>query len=128
MDDKPIVANPDLCVIHTHKGERISKKLAAALDPIDPTAFHQYVLAANSAVELHGHDYDEYWWFTSGKPVVTLWTSITGTREYQLEEGDLVVLVRGMAHTLRADHKLVYQQFSSIKRPGTRDGHLPVVI
>jgi len=127
MIEKPPVANPDLCIVHTHKGERIGAELAAVLDPVDPATFHRYVLEPGRKVELHGHDFDEYWWFTGGKPIVTLWTASKGAREYSLEEGDLVVLVRGMAHTLRADHTLTYFQFSSIPRPGARAGHLPVV-
>jgi mannose-6-phosphate isomerase-like protein (cupin superfamily) len=126
MIQKPVVANPELCIVHTHRGDRISRKLAALLDPVDPSSFHQYVLAPGRVVELHGHDFDEYWWFTSGNPSVTLWTPATGAREYQCEPGDLVVLVRGMAHTLRADHPLVYHQFSSVPRPGARQGHIPV--
>ena len=48
----------------------------------------------------HGHDFDEYWWFTSGSPQVTLWTPGTGARNYALHAGDLVVLVRGMQFVL----------------------------
>jgi mannose-6-phosphate isomerase-like protein (cupin superfamily) len=126
--EKPVVTNPDLCIVRAAKGERPSAELAAWLDPVDPATFHQYVLPANTAVELHGHDFDEYWWFTSGTPVVTLWTPQSGTREYQLGAGDLVCLVRGMAHTLRADHPLVYYQFSSVRRLNARSGHLIVKI
>jgi len=101
-------------------------ELSRSLDPIDPSTLHQYVLPARTNVELHGHDFDEYWWFTSGDPTVTLWTPATGERKYQLEPGDLVVLVRGMAHTLWAEHALTYFQFSSVPRPGARGGHLTV--
>ena len=126
MDKKPKITNPDLCIIHTHQGGRISPELAKVLAPVEPATFHQYVLPAKTDVELHGHDIDEYWWFTGGNPRVTLWTATTGKREYQLEPGDLVVLVRGMAHTLWADHVLKYYQFSSIPTPGARGGHLGV--
>ena len=121
-----MVVDPDLCVVHTRAGERIGAELAELLDPVDPSTFHEYVLAANRPVELHRHDYDEYWWFTSGRPVVTLWTEATGPREYGLGPGDLVACPRGVAHTLRADHPLVYHQFSSVRRPGARPGHRPV--
>ena len=126
MTDKPVIDNPDLCIVHTRQGERISEGLAAVLDPIDAATLHEYVLAAGTPVELHRHDYDEYWWFTSGTPIVTLWTEATGAREYHLQAGDLVACVRGVAHTLRADHPLVYYQFTSVKHPGARMGHLPV--
>jgi len=128
------IDNLDLCIVHSHQGERISEPLAAVLDPIDAATLHEYVLAANTPVELHCHDYDEYWWFTSGTPIVTLWTEDNGAQEYQergfacspLQAGDLVACVRGVAHTLRANHTLVYYQFTSVKRPGARMGHLPV--
>jgi mannose-6-phosphate isomerase-like protein (cupin superfamily) len=126
MIDKPMIDNPDICIVHTRRGERIGEVLAAALDPVDAATLHEYVLAARTPVELHRHDFDEYWWFTSGEPTVTLWTEATGEREYHLQPGDLVACVRGVAHTLRADHTLIYYQFSSIRRPGSREGHLPV--
>ncbi len=124
--DKPVIDNPDLCIVHTRQGGRVGEALAAALDPVDPATFHEYVLPGGTPVELHCHDYDEYWWFTSGTPIVTLWTKGTGAREYHLQPGDLVACVRGVAHTLRADHPLIYYQFSSVKRPGANMGHLPV--
>jgi quercetin dioxygenase-like cupin family protein len=115
----------DRCIVRTRTGEHMSETLAAALDHIDPGTLHEYVLPAGAQVELHRHDFDEYWWFTSGDPVITLWTEASGTHEYHLHAGDLVACLRGVAHTLRADHPLVYYQFSSVRRPGAREGHLP---
>jgi mannose-6-phosphate isomerase-like protein (cupin superfamily) len=120
------MVQPDLCIVRTRAGERIGPQLAAALDPIDPASLHEYVLPAGTPVELHYHDFDEYWWFTEGEPVVTLWTEDSGAREYQLGPGDLVACLRGVAHTLRAEHRLTYRQFSSVRRPGAREGHVPV--
>ncbi|HVF09595.1 MAG TPA: hypothetical protein VNA16_02275, partial [Abditibacteriaceae bacterium] len=102
----------------------VTPALAALLDPVDPATFHEYVLPAHTAVELHGHDFDEYWWFTSGTPLVTLWTETSGAHEYLLQAGDMVACLRGVAHTLRADHALVYYQFCSVRRPRAREGHL----
>src|SRR6185437_582203 len=121
-----MIDNLDLCIVRTRAGERISATLAALLDPIDPATLHEYVLPAGASVELHRHDFDEYWWFTSGEPLITLWTEGAGKRHYQLHAGDLVACLRGVAHTLHADHPLVYHQFSSVTRPGARTGHLPV--
>src|SRR5579862_216782 len=122
----PMIDDLDLCIVHTRAGARISAAMAAVLDPIDPATLHEYVLPAGTEVELHRHDFDEYWWFTSGEPVITLWTEAAGARQYHLHPGDLVACVRGVAHTLRADHPLTYYQFSSVRRPGAREGHLPV--
>lgn len=121
-----MIDDPDLCIVHSRAGERISPELLALLDPVDPATFHEYVLPANTLVELHRHDYDEYWWFTSGCPTVTLWTEASGRREYQLGPGDMVACLRGVGHTLKADHALVYYQFCSVRRSGAREGHLPV--
>ncbi len=121
-----MIDNLDLCIVRTGAGERISAALAETLDPIDPATLHEYVLPAGAPVELHRHDFDEYWWFTSGEPLITLWTEGVGKRHYQLQAGDLVACLRGVAHTLHADHPLVYHQFSSVPRPGARTGHLPV--
>jgi mannose-6-phosphate isomerase-like protein (cupin superfamily) len=119
-----MIDNLDLCIVRTRDGERISAPLAAELDAIDPSTLHEYVLPAGTSVELHRHDFDEYWWFTSGDPLITLWTEGAGTHRYQVHAGDLVACLRGVAHTLHADHPLVYYQFSSVRRPDAREGHL----
>lgn len=120
-----MIDNLDLCIVRTRAGERVGEAMSAILDPIDPATLHEYVLQAGAEVELHRHDFDEYWWFTSGDPLITLWTEAAGTHQYQLHAGDLVACVRGVAHTLKADHPLVYHQFSSVRRPNAREGHLP---
>lgn len=78
--EKPIVPDVDLCVVHSYAGKRIDPALAGLLDPVNPGSFHQYTLPARELVELHYHDVDEYWWFTSGNPVVTLWSPASGLR------------------------------------------------
>jgi hypothetical protein len=60
----------------------------------------------------------------SGSPHVTLRASSGLVREYDLEPGDLVACVRGVEHTLRAEHELVYYQYSSVLTGGERPGHL----
>src|ERR1051326_6987139 len=123
-EDRPFLEALDLCIVHSHQKQVIEKRLAALLDPIDPATLHQYTLPPRSPVELHYHEVDEYWWFTSGSPIVTLWSRASGLREYQLAPGDLVACLRGVAHTLWADHTLVYFQFSSVPRPNVRRNHL----
>jgi mannose-6-phosphate isomerase-like protein (cupin superfamily) len=118
MDD------PLICVVRTRKGERIGGLLAELLNPVDSASFHEYRLPANTDVELHYHDFDEYWWFTSGTPTVTLRTPSGTTRTVTLEPGDMVACVRGVEHTLAADHTLVYFQFMSVLEGHERGGHL----
>jgi mannose-6-phosphate isomerase-like protein (cupin superfamily) len=122
--DQPHIDDVDLCVVHTHNKQMIDRRLAALLEPVDPATFHQYVLPPRTPVELHYHEIDEYWWFTSGTPVVTLWTPASGLREYQLEPGDMVACLRGVAHTLWADHTVTYYQFSSVLPAGKRRDHM----
>src|SRR5262249_48670313 len=93
-------------------------------NPVDPGSFHQYRLPANSNVELHFHDVDEYWFFTQGYPTVTLRSPSGVTREYHLEPGDMVACVRGVEHTLWADHELVYLHYCSAMQGGDRPGPL----
>ncbi|MBI4531780.1 MAG: hypothetical protein HY709_09670 [Candidatus Latescibacteria bacterium] len=121
-----MIDNPDLCIIRASRGERISQELGRFLDPVDPTTIHEYVLPANTPVELHYHDFDEYWLFRSGEPLITLRAPNGTIRQYQLSPGDMVACLHGVAHTLAADHDLVYFQFSSVRREGARGGHLPV--
>ena len=118
------VTDPSLCVVRIRQGERIAGELAGLLNPVDPASFHEYRLAAGTPVELHYHDYDEYWWFTSGHPRVKLRSPGGVTHEVTLEPGDLVACVRGVEHTLSADHELVYFQFSSVLEGGEQSGHL----
>jgi mannose-6-phosphate isomerase-like protein (cupin superfamily) len=118
------IHDPGLCVVRLGKGERPSQDLRALLNPVDPGSFHQYRLPANSDVELHFHDFDEYWLFTAGHPTVTLRSPSGVTRQYQLEHGDMVACVRGIEHTLWADHELVYIQYSSVLQGSERPGHL----
>ncbi|MBI2191463.1 MAG: hypothetical protein HYU36_05715 [Planctomycetes bacterium] len=118
------IQDPLICIVHARQGERISGRLAELLNPVDPKTFHEYRLPANSKVELHYHDMDEYWWFTSGRPLVTLRSPSGVMKNVQLEPGDMVACVRGIEHTLWADHELVYFQFCSVLRGGERQGHL----
>lgn len=117
------VADPLICIVRTGRGERIAGELAKLLNPVDPATFHQYRLRAGTAVELHYHDYDEYWWFTQGTPRVTLRTPNGKQIVVDLGPGDMVACVRGVEHTLFADHELVYFQFSSKRVGGERNGH-----
>ena len=118
------IDDPSLCVVHIGKSERITGLLAELLNPVNSESFHEYRLPPNSDVELHYHDYDEYWLFTAGNPKVTLRLPTGITKIVQLEPGDMVACVRGVEHTLWADHELVYFQFSSVLEGGERRGHL----
>jgi len=118
------VNDPALCIVRTGRGERVSQELARLLNPVDPGTFHRFRLPANAEVELHYHDVDEYWWFTEGNPKVTLRSPTGVVREFALEPGDMVACVRGVEHTLWADHDLVYYQFSSVPTGAEHQGHL----
>ena len=118
------IVDPGLCIVRLARAERVSAELRALLNPIDPGSLHEYLLAANTVVELHYHDFDEYWLFTAGRPVVTLRAPSGIIRQFHLEPGDMVACLRGIEHTLWADHELVYFQFSSVLVGGERPGHL----
>ncbi len=118
------IEDPTICVVRISKGERIRAKLKESLNPIDPATMHEYRLPANTDVELHYHDFDEYWLFTSGHPTVTLRNPNGVAKTLTLGPGDMVACVRGVEHTLHADHELVYFQFSSVRTGGEREGHL----
>lgn len=118
------LADPAICIVRTRQGGRVAGELARLLNAVDPASFHEYRLPANTPVELHYHDYDEYWWFTSGTPRVTLRSPNGVVHEATLEPGDMVACVRGVEHTLSADHELVYFQFASVMVGGEQPGHL----
>lgn len=118
------VTDPGICIVRLARGERPGQALRALLRPVDPGSFHVYRLPAGTLVELHDHDYDEHWLFIDGRPRVTLRTAAGITREFDLEPGDLVACVRGVEHTLAADHELVYYQYTSVLAGDERPGHL----
>ncbi|MBT5873439.1 MAG: hypothetical protein HOH43_08480 [Candidatus Latescibacteria bacterium] len=120
----PMITSPDLCIVKLSQGERIPESLATLLDPADMGSLHEYVLPAGTEVELHYHDFDEYWLFREGTPSITLNLPDGASKTYQLNPGDLVATLRGVAHTLHADHVLRYYQWNGEIRPGTRSGHL----
>ena len=119
-----MISTPDICVVPLRDGKKVPDTLADLLDPVDMTSIHEYILAAHTPVELHYHDFDEYWLFTEGHPCVTLRLADGTKGTYHLKPGDLVATLRGVEHTLTADHTLTYFQFSSQKRPDARGGHL----
>lgn len=119
-----MITSPDICIVRMRAGERVPAELAALLDPVDMPSMHEYVLPANTPVELHYHDVDEYWLFTEGHPLVTLRLPDGTTGVYHLNPGDMAATLRGVEHTLSADHPLRYFQFTSVRRPDARSGHL----
>ena len=118
------ITDPSTCIVRMGQGERVSAPLAELLDPIDSATLHVYRLKADSDVELHYHDIDEHWMFISGTPRITLRTPGGVMQEFVLEPGDTVACVRGMEHTLWADHELVYHQYMGVATGSERPGHL----
>ena len=117
------VDDPVLCMVRLGKGECVCCRIAALLTPIDLAGIHECRLPAGSDVELHYHDFDEYRLFTSGHPTITLHTSAGLRHSVTLEPSDLVACVRGIEHTLRVDHDLVYLQFPSLLSRGECHGY-----
>ena len=118
------IQDPDICVLHLGAGERVPTELGAVLKPVDPATFHVYRLPAHTDVELHYHDFDEYWAFIEVHPHVALRAPNGARRELDLGPGDMVACLRGVEHTLWADHELVYYQYTSVLEGGERPGHL----
>ncbi|MDP6124303.1 MAG: hypothetical protein QGH20_00935 [Candidatus Latescibacteria bacterium] len=118
------LADPGTCVVRLGTDERVSEQLSQALRPVDISTFHVLRLPANSDVELHFHDFDEYWLFIEGTPTITLRTPSGVTEKFDLGPGDMIACVRGIEHTLAADHELIYYQYSSTRHEGDRSGHL----
>ena len=118
------IHDPETCVVRMGAGERMPEILCELLNPVDPATQHVYRLPANTDVELHYHDYDEYWAFIEGHPRIILRTPGGVMREFDLGPGDMVACLRGMEHTLWADHELVYYQYTSFLSGEERPGHL----
>jgi len=118
------VEDPSICIVRISQDEKVTGQLAELLNPVDPKTMHEYRLEANSDIELHYHDFDEYWLFRNGRPEITLRSPNGVTKHVKLEPGDMIACVRGVEHTLKADHELVYFQFLSICDGDERGGHL----
>jgi len=119
-----LIDDPSVCVVRLRQGQRADGPLAELLNPVDSATLHEYRLPANSDVALHFHDMDEYWLFTEGRPHITLESPSGVRKEFDLGPGDMIACVRGVAHTLLADHELVYFQFCSVLEGDERQGHL----
>jgi len=117
------IEDPSICAVRLSEGLRMPPELSELLHPVDASKLHVYRLAANSDVELHYHDFDEYWGFISGHPTVTLRSPAGIVKEFILGPGDLVACLRGIEHTLRANHEVVYFQYSSVRTGEERRGH-----
>jgi mannose-6-phosphate isomerase-like protein (cupin superfamily) len=72
MDIAENIKDPAICVARASDGGRIHPDVTVLLNPVDPESFHVFRLPALTAVELHHHDFDEYWAFIEGHPRVTL--------------------------------------------------------
>lgn len=124
MEPADDLEDPSICVVRLGAGERVPALLAGRLNPVDPATFHVFRLPARTPVELHYHDVDEYWLFIEGHPRVTLRSPQGRMAELRLGPGDMVACLRGVEHTLGADHELVYYQYSSVPQGDERSGHL----
>lgn len=124
MNPADSITDPSVCVIRMGAGERIPAGLAALLNPVDPAGMHVYKLAPGTDVALHYHDFDEYWAFIEGRPHVTLRAPNGVEKAFDLGPGDVVACLRGIEHTLIADHVLVYYQYTSVTDGHERTGHL----
>ena len=122
MEPAERIDDPSTCVVRL--GERVGELLAELLNPVDMATYGVVRLPVDADVELHYHDFDEYWLFVEGHPRVTLRTPTGRIEEFVLGPGDMVACVRGVEHTLRADRELVYFQYISAKTGGERPGHL----
>ena len=119
-----MIEDPDRCVVRIRDGERIRGVLAEALDPVDPQSLHEYVLPANADVELHYHDFDEYWLFTEGTTTVTLRMPDGTRKEYEIGPYDLIATPEGVEHGHIPNETVRGLQFVSKIRPGARRGHI----
>ena len=127
IESKPVanqIDDPSICVVRIGEGERVSGRLAEMLRPVDPGSLQEVRVPANTDLELHYHDFDEYWLFTSGRPLVTLRSPSGAKVALDVGPGDLVACVRGVEHTNRADHEIACFQFTSVRKDGDREGHL----
>ena len=116
--------DPDLCIIRIGKGDRLNKELTRTLDPVDVETLHQFVVTPDKPTELHYHDFDEYWFFTEGRTVVTLLLPDGTKKEYGIGPGDLVVTPRGVEHGHIPHETVKGIEFISKKRPNAKPGHL----
>ena len=108
------------CVVHIGRGERITGLLGELLNPSQfgelsriPSA--RELRCRTSIITITTN----IGCSRRGLPKVTLRLPTGVTKIVQLEPGDMVACVRGVEHTLWADHELVYFQFCSVLEGAT---------
>ena len=114
----------DKCVVRLGRREKISAELAKVLDPADITGIAWFRIPADRSTEMHYHDYDEYWLFTSGETVVTLRLEDGTSKQYDVSAGTLIVTPRGVEHSHTPRTEVEGYQWCGVLRPGARRGHL----
>ena len=114
----------DKCVVKLSHRERISPELAGVLDTADIAGIQWFRIPPDRPTEMHYHDFDEYWLFTSGETVVALRTEDGTVRKFEVSGGTLIVTPRGVEHGHTPRTALEGYQWCSIQRPGARKGHL----
>ena len=114
----------DLCVIRLGKGERISPEIAEILDEVDIASINSFVIPPERPTELHYHDFDEYWLFTSGTTTVTLRLPDGTKKEYEIGLSDMIVTPKGVEHGHTPNETVTGLNFVSKIRPDARTGHL----
>jgi len=118
------ITDPAVCLVRLSQGERPSELLASLLNRSIRAPSTSTACRPTRTWSCTFTDFDEYWLFTAGRPRVTLALPDGLTQDYELEPGDMIACVRGVKHTLAADHELRYFQFSSVRAGGEREGHL----
>ena len=114
----------DKCVVRLNRHERISNELSAVLDPPDIAGIQWFRILPDRPTEMHYHDFDEYWLFTSGETVVTLRAEDGTVRKFEVSGGTLIVTPRGVEHGHTPRTEMEGYQWCSVLRPGARKGHL----
>jgi len=119
-----MISNLDLCIVRIGNGDRLNRELIKTLDPVDIGTLHQFAVTPDKPTELHYHDFDEYWFFTEGKTIVTLRLPDGTKKGYEIGSGDLVVTPRGVEHGHTPYETVKGIEFISKKRVNTEPGHL----
>jgi mannose-6-phosphate isomerase-like protein (cupin superfamily) len=115
---------PDMFVVNHAAGEKLCEKLQRLADPIDHTTLHCWMLSKDTFPELHYHDHDEYWAWVKGKSIVTIRLPDGRSGQFEVSPGWIVHCIRGVEHTHRPHEDWGCYEWTSVLRPGAREGHL----
>jgi hypothetical protein len=115
---------PRMFIVNHAGGESLCPEVKEWLDPHNIDGLGGFLLPKEVSTELHYHDYDEHWAWIKGSSVVTIRLPDGRSDSVEVSTGWIVYCPRGVEHGHQPIEDWGCYQWTSVVRPGSRQGHL----